>query len=176
MPYRRFAYNAEELARMSLIGQVFLGYIERLAWDAAQAWNSANVEMLNAFRGNQPRGGRWLVKACEHIEALGIEGIVEKDHFDAPMRALKMLVGIRALEDGEDVDTLAGQLKRFNEKTLLAVLPLAQAGGEAVWRALGWDDVTPVWEWIRWFSALYAQRAANDLSDEPRYAEAPEVS
>jgi hypothetical protein len=150
MPRLRFQYSQEQIDRTGPIGRTLMGFIERLAWESAQAWTPANIAILHEFRhAGLPQGGRWLLKACEHAEALGVAVIAEKRYGSDPdLVVLQDLVGLQTLAEGETTETLAEQLKRFSERTLLAVLPLAGAGEAAVVRALGWEDVTPFLTWI----------------------------
>lgn len=151
MPRLRFQYSQEEIDKTGPAGRVLMGFIERLAWESAQDWTPANIAVLHEFRyGGLPVGGRWLLKACEHAEALGVAVIGEKRYGSAPdLVVLQNIMGLQALAEGETTEGLAEQLKRFSERTLLAALPLAGAGEAAVVRALGWDDMVPLLAWIR---------------------------
>jgi len=148
VPTHLFGCGPDEVAGLTAYERALFGFNERLAWDAAQSWNEATIAVLKEFL-REPLGGRWLVKACEHTQALGLSAIAEKDYSDTPMQVLRRLAGIGSLAPDETSEALAGQLRGFDQKTLLAVLPLAKAGEDAVLRALDWEGARPFFDWLR---------------------------
>ncbi|WP_295457988.1 DUF4132 domain-containing protein [uncultured Thiodictyon sp.] len=168
VPTHLFGCGPEEVAEQTAFERVLFEFNERLVWDAAQAWNEATIAVLKEFR-REPRGARWLVKACEHTQALGLSAIAEKDYSDTSMRVLRGLAGIDSLTPDETPEAVAEQLRRFDQKTLLAVLPLANAGEDAVLRALDWEDTRPFFDWLRETARHPPEQrgfeAANDVSN-----------
>jgi hypothetical protein len=112
------------------------------AWEIVQELSPGNLALIGRFI-HRPVGARWLVKGCEHVEARGLTAVPEWV-FDAPLPALRWLIGVEGLDPTDDPAAVVERLRAFTPATLAAVLPGALAARELVMKALGWQAAIPL--------------------------------
>lgn len=118
-------------------------HVLRLLWEATERLGLHDLEIASRFLGKPLRGGRWLLRAAEQVEARGPE-VLEDSSYAGIGSVLRFLAGIQALAADETVEGLAVPLRARSPATLEALLPWAAAGQEAVLLALGWEASIPL--------------------------------
>lgn len=119
----------------------FAKLLETTAQAVLRDWvehlDASNAELLCNVR--QLTGSWYLLKACEHIERLGLKrlGSMDYNHRGEVPSAVTRLC--RVLYGSEEPAEVVKALRAFGEKTLLLVLPASVQYGDLICQALGWD-------------------------------------
>lgn len=127
--------------------RLFKAHARRYVWQQIQDLEPM-LERSHIFTDAHPMGGRWLLKACEEIESRGYTSkIVNKDSYEYSSALILFMLQISALEEGENLENLAQQLKAYSKKTLWLVLPFAAVAQKAVLMALDEEKLLPLHEY-----------------------------
>lgn len=142
-------------------------YTGRLAWDEFQAVDEEAMGVLHEFRYSHPTGGRWLCKACEHIDRRQYTASVVNDSYDDLSRVLTGFLGIAKLDPEETEDSLVERLRGFTPQTLWVALPFSGAGQRAVLKALGCAGLIPLHEQVFRLAGAKPYQPSPSTNDVP---------
>jgi hypothetical protein len=109
----------------------------RLAWATVQTLDDRTIRVLDKWYLADLLEGRWLIKACEHIERHGL-AVVRASGGEGVEGICARLARIAAVPAAERAATVAA-LRGMKPATRLMVLPVAQGGQPVVLEALGWS-------------------------------------
>ena len=140
--------------------------VNEFLWQIMQDLSERTLELAASYAHVDLHGARFVVKACEHIEARGISSLTAEEHDKLP-KALRWLADAH-LDAGETVEALAAQLARFKPVTLRTALPHAPATVEAFFSALGWTAALPLLRLTRRIAARTCETThASDAPNSP---------
>ena len=139
--------------------------ITEFLWQAVQDLDEHALELADRYHCTKLRGARFVVKACEHIEAHGLSSVTAEGYEKLPT-ALRWLAEAH-LDAGDTIDALVVELRRFTPVTLRAGLPHAPGTEEAFLSALGWTAALPLLRLTRRIAARTHETAYDSTPDAP---------
>jgi hypothetical protein len=134
-------------------------------WESVQALDAEGLARADDYYGTRLRGTRFVLKACEHVEALGLASVTAQGSETLP-RALRWLADAHP-DSGETIGELTLALRRFAPRTLRALLPHAPATQDAFLQALGWEAAIPLAQVARRIAARQHETEYDETGDAP---------
>lgn len=139
-------------------------FAARLLWTTLETLDDRAIGRLGDWSVRSLVGGRWLVKACEHIERHGL-AIVRASQLRGIEGICGDLARIGAVPADERAATVDA-LRRMQPATLLMVLPLASSGQPCVLEALGWPGAQALVDLIQQLGDRAELEAGEDRDHE----------